>query len=74
VQLAGLITVPQARGVNPTDPTPAYLQIANDLRAAIEDGALPHGAQLPSLRAMERITERPVAPCAGRSTSSQPRG
>jgi len=40
--------------VNPTDPTPVYLQIANDLRAAIEEGALPHGAQLPSLRAMER--------------------
>jgi GntR family transcriptional regulator len=40
--------------VNPTDPTPAYLQIANDLRAAIEADELPHGAPLPSLRAMER--------------------
>jgi GntR family transcriptional regulator len=40
--------------VNPTDPTPAYLQIANDLRAAIESDALPHGTQLPSLRTMER--------------------
>lgn len=40
--------------VNPSDPTPAYLQIANDLRSAIEADELPHGAPLPSLRAMER--------------------
>ncbi|WP_163548075.1 GntR family transcriptional regulator [Candidatus Frankia nodulisporulans] len=40
--------------VNPSDPTPAYLQIANDLRSAIEANELPHGALLPSLRTMER--------------------
>jgi GntR family transcriptional regulator len=40
--------------VNPTDPAPAYLQIANDLREAIEADELPHGTPLPSLRTMER--------------------
>lgn len=42
-----------ATRVNPSDPAPAYIQIANDLRAAISADELPHGAQLPSLRTME---------------------
>lgn len=39
--------------VNPHDPTPAYLQIANTLRREIETGELTHGAPLASQRAME---------------------
>ncbi|MBV9010668.1 MAG: GntR family transcriptional regulator [Pseudonocardiales bacterium] len=39
--------------VNPSDPTPAYIQIADDLRRAIERDELRDGAPLPSLRQME---------------------
>ncbi len=36
--------------INPSDPTPAYLQIADALRRQIADGDLPDGASLPSVR------------------------
>src|SRR5262245_57014686 len=36
--------------INPSDPTPAYLQIADVLRRQIADGDLPDGAPLPSVR------------------------
>ncbi len=39
--------------VNPSDPTPAYVQIADDLRRAIRQDELRDGAALPSLRQME---------------------
>lgn len=39
--------------VNPSDPTPAYIQIADDLRRAIQQDELSDGAPLPSLRQME---------------------
>lgn len=35
--------------LDPDDPRAPYLQIADDLRTAVESGALPPGAQLPSL-------------------------
>lgn len=38
--------------VNPSDPTPGYIQIANDLRRAIQQDELPDGARLPSMRAL----------------------
>lgn len=39
--------------VNPSDPTPAYVQISDDLRRAIQQDELRDGAALPSLRQME---------------------
>lgn len=36
--------------INPSDPTPAYLQIADALRRSIADGDLGDGAPLPSVR------------------------
>lgn len=36
--------------VNPSDPTPGYVQIAADLRRAISRDELPNGAKLPSVR------------------------
>jgi GntR family transcriptional regulator len=39
--------------VNPSDPTPAYVQIADDLRRAIQQDELRDGAALPSLRQLE---------------------
>lgn len=36
--------------VNPSNPTPAYLQIADALRRRIAEGDLPDGAALPSVR------------------------
>jgi GntR family transcriptional regulator len=39
--------------INPSDPTPAYIQIANDPRQAIQRDELPDGARLPSLSKME---------------------
>ncbi|MEO3750144.1 GntR family transcriptional regulator [Streptomyces sp. B6B3] len=41
-----------AKRINPSDPTPAYLQIAGDLRRAISDKELEDGDQLPSLRSL----------------------
>ncbi|MGH3897204.1 MAG: GntR family transcriptional regulator [Pseudonocardiaceae bacterium] len=38
--------------INPSDPTPAYLQIADALRRRITDGGLTDGAPLPSVRAL----------------------
>ena len=38
--------------INPSDPTPAYLQIADALRRRIADGDLPDGAALPSVRSL----------------------
>jgi GntR family transcriptional regulator len=38
--------------INPSDPTPAYLQIADVLRRRIADGDLPDGAPLPSVRGL----------------------
>lgn len=46
--------------VNPADPTPAYIQIANDLRARIVRGELRDGKQLPSQR--ELVEESGTAP------------
>ncbi len=39
-----------SRPINPSNPTPAYLQIADALRRQIADGDLPDGAALPSVR------------------------
>ena len=39
--------------VNPSDPTPAYIQIADDLRRAIQRDELTDGSVLPSLRQLE---------------------
>lgn len=36
--------------VDANDPRPAYLQVADDLKAKIEDGRLAPGTKLPSLR------------------------
>lgn len=38
--------------INPSDPTPAYLQIADALRRRIADGDVPDGAALPSVRSL----------------------
>lgn len=38
--------------VSSSDPRPPYVQIADDLRAQIDDGTLPAGAKLPSGRAL----------------------
>jgi len=38
--------------INPSDPTPAYLQIADALRRQITEGDLPDGATLSSVRAL----------------------
>lgn len=38
--------------INPSDPTPAYLQIANALRRQITEGDLPDGAALSSVRTL----------------------
>jgi len=41
-------------GIDPTDPTPAYLQIAGDLRAAIAEGRYSDQAPLPSIAELRR--------------------
>ncbi len=41
-------------GIDPTDPTPAYLQIANQLRAAITEGRYSHQDPLPSIAELRR--------------------
>jgi GntR family transcriptional regulator len=46
--------------VNPTDPTPAYVQIANQLREAINRGDLTDGQQLPTQK--ELIEQSGAAP------------
>jgi len=46
--------------VNTGDPTPAYVQIANQLRSQIERGELRDGAQLPSQR--ELVAQSGTAP------------
>jgi len=46
--------------VDPNDPRPAYLQVADDLRAKIQDGRLAPGTRLASLR--DLATEYNIAP------------
>lgn len=46
--------------VDPNDPRPAYLQVADDLRAKIQDGRLASGTRLASLR--DLATEYDIAP------------
>jgi GntR family transcriptional regulator len=69
--------------VSPTDPRPPYVQVADDLRAAIDSGELSAGSKLPSGR--DLATQYGVAPMTlqhalrvlrdeGRLTSWQGRG
>lgn len=50
--LTGLLVRGKVRvmRVNPNDPRPPFLQVAEDLTAAIKDGRLARGAQLPPIR------------------------
>jgi GntR family transcriptional regulator len=50
--LTGLLVRGRVRvvRVNPNDPRPPFLQVAEDLTAAIKDSRLARGAQLPSIR------------------------